>query len=228
MTSTTFLTVNNQKPDTLVLIPGWATDHRIFKAVTLPYNFLIPVRFSPATFVTALADELRERGVKRISLFGYSLGGFLACDFVRRHGECVDRIMLAGIRRGYDAGEIAMIKKLLRKNKNAFLYKFYEQCCAGREQWLYFKNNYFEAYCREFDIAYLNEGLDYLAAAGIEAEYLRAVKKITILHGECDRVAPLAEANEIHAALPQSRLTVVPGKGHMFFLPPGNTGDDFG
>ncbi|MDO8971366.1 MAG: alpha/beta hydrolase [Saprospiraceae bacterium] len=208
-----------------MFIPGWATDCRIFDSITLPYNYLLPGEFSPTTFVQDLADTLRENRISRVSLFGYSLGGFLACDFARKYADCIDRLMLVGIRRCYDQPALAVIKNRVRKNKEAFLYKFYEQCCSSRGQWLYFKNNYYTDYCRKFDHAYLNEGLDYLAAAAIDPQPLRSLKKITIMHGECDQVAPLQEAIDLKAALPQAQLKVVPVQGHLFFLPPGVLGD---
>jgi len=222
MTSTIFKLVDNHAPDTLVMIPGWATDQRIFADIVLPYNYLLPLTFSPGTFVKALAAELRKRGLKRVSLLGYSLGGFLAADFSREYGDCVDRLVLAGIRRAYESREIDAIRTLLSKNKKAFLYKFYEQCCTDRAQWFYFKTHFFEEYCRIFDLEYLNAGLDYLAAARIDPRDLEAVQTVTFMHGELDRVAPLPEARALQSGVPQSRLVVVPGKGHLFFLPPGN------
>ncbi|MBU0880591.1 MAG: alpha/beta hydrolase [Candidatus Omnitrophica bacterium] len=64
--------------DTMLLIPGWATDYRIFNNLNIKYNYLLPVEFSPFMFSEDLLAAMKENGIKKISVLGWSMGGFIA------------------------------------------------------------------------------------------------------------------------------------------------------
>jgi len=66
---------------TIVLIPGWATDYRIFDSLNVKFNYLLPLDFSPDTFENVILNALEEKGIEKVSLFGWSLGAFLAAEF---------------------------------------------------------------------------------------------------------------------------------------------------
>ena len=53
--SVKFKYIDRQKPETAVLVPGWATDYRIFDTLDLDYNYLMPGR------------KIRRRIEKRIN-----------------------------------------------------------------------------------------------------------------------------------------------------------------
>ena len=53
----------------LVLIPGWATDYRIFDSLDLNYDYILPVEFSPLDFEAALSSYLEKNSIHKISLF---------------------------------------------------------------------------------------------------------------------------------------------------------------
>ena len=110
--------------DNLILIPGWATDYRIFGTLDLKYNYLLPTEVYPFSFNNELIKFLKESFLNRISLFGWSLGGFLAQDFALNNPEMVDELILLGIRSKYEHKFLDEIESQLLKNKKAFLYKF--------------------------------------------------------------------------------------------------------
>jgi pimeloyl-ACP methyl ester carboxylesterase len=68
------------------------------------------------------------------------------------------------------------------------------------------------------ELDYLLRALDYLGSAQIRPSLLKDIEKVKIIHGECDAVAPLAEARDIQKALPRSRFISVKGAGHIPFL----------
>lgn len=222
--SLTFKFIDKGFKDLAVLIPGWAADYRIFKPLNLEFNYLVPLAFYPDTFEKDLLKTLRESKIDKLSLFGWSLGGFLASSFASRHKELIDRLILVSIRKRYGTEELAEIKTHLSKNKRGYLYKFYTQCFFKKESMRWFRENLLKTYCEELDLGYLVDSLDYLQNAEIRPELLKPIKKIKIIHGECDRIAPIQEALEIKNNLPHAEFISIENTGHMPFLEDGFPG----
>ena len=61
--------------DTIILIPGWATDCRIFKTVESSKIF-------------------KEKPADKISLLGWSLGGFMAAGFAFKNPDTIGGTIL--------------------------------------------------------------------------------------------------------------------------------------
>ncbi len=120
--------------EAIVLIPGWATDYRIFSNLDLNYNYLLPVRFNPLDFKKKLSKELDKRGINKISMLGWSLGGFLAVEFFSDNPERIDKLILISIRKRYDSKNLEDIAFKLKKNKKAWLYKFYLDCFSKKDK----------------------------------------------------------------------------------------------
>lgn len=206
----------------IVLIPGWATDYRVFNNLELDYNYLLPVGISPFDFKAKLLSLLQERGYKSVSVLGYSLGGFLACDFAAEYSDMVEELILLGIRKSYGAGALKQARQGIASNARAFLYRFYLNCFSGydREGLAWFRQNLLSNYLQDFSLPDLAMGLDYLSSNRIDAAKLKDIKKIRIFHGEEDLVAPLEEALEVKSALAQAEFNLMKNKGHLLFLSP--------
>jgi len=215
---TGFKYLDRNKQDPIVLIPGWATDYRIFDSLDLMFNYLLPVGFSPITFEKSLLETMKRNNITKISLFGWSLGGFVAAEFASRHANLVDELILVSIRKKYKKEELIEIKKLLRKNKKAYLYKFYTQCFPKKEQMRWFQENLLKDYCEKFDLNYLLETLDYLENTEIKPELLNGLEKIKIIHGEYDSIAPIQGATAIKDNLAYARFICIKDIGHIPFL----------
>ncbi len=207
--------------NTIALIPGWASDHRIFSSLDLRYNYLLAVDFSPFDFEEGLLGAVRRYGLGRISILGHSMGGFAASEFTPRHPDLVDTLFLVSVRKRYPAGGLAEIRKHLRKSKRGYLYKFYRACFSDEEEMAWFKENLLRKYCKELDLNRLLDTLDYLEESEIRPESLRGIGRLTIIHGRHDRIAPLDEAADIKSGLPGARFICLDGAGHMPFLKKG-------
>jgi len=155
----------------------------------------------------------------KVSLFGWSSGGFLAAGFAALNPKRVDALILVSIRRKFPLPGLEMIKRYLEKNKRAYLYKFYLECFSKteKEELTWFKNNLLESYLKENEMGSLMDGLDYLAQASIVPESLKGLKKIKIIHGRRDKIAPLKEAREIKEAL-EADFVSLWDAGHLPFL----------
>lgn len=202
----------------IVLIPGWATDYRIFNLLNLKFNYLLPLDFSPATFEDSILNTLGDNKIEKISLLGWSLGGFVAAEFSAKHPNLVDELILVSIRKKYKKEAIDEIKELLKKSKKGYLYKFYGQCFSRKVSLSWFKKNLLKTYCQDFDLDYLLTTLDYLEKSQIFTQELSGIKRIKIIHGENDRIAPIDEAREVQKNINGSELIVVKDSGHIPFL----------
>ena len=206
--------------NTLVFIPGWATDYRIFEPLALNYNYLFPIKFYPFHFKEELSKFLRKNSLSKVSLLGWSMGGFLVTDFALRNPKRVHELILLSIRKSFNSKALEEIKELLKKNKKAYLYKFYLECFSvdDEEGRLWFKKHLLKDYLHERTLKDLLDGLDYLSGARICAQSLSGFKKIKIFHGEKDAIAPLKESLEIKSGLPQAQFISLPTAGHILFL----------
>lgn len=204
----------------MVLIPGWATDYKIFNTLKLDYNYLLPLNFSPFNFEKDLRGFLDKKRIERISLLGWSLGGFLAYEFAARNSERIDDLILLSIRKKFDSALLKEIGLKIKKNKRGYLYKFYIDCFCGdeKEELIWFKKNLMKDYISEIKIKELLLSLDYLSAAGIEPKPPGALRNISVFHGANDRIAPINEAREISSKLPQAKFVCIEGAGHIPFL----------
>ncbi len=206
--------------DNLVLIPGWATDCRIFGRLDLNYNYILPFGFSPADFTEMLNKYLDNHGIVKVSLLGWSMGGFLAADFASSYPEKTDELILASIREKFDPDYLRQSADKIRKNKRAWLYKFYSGCFSQLDQTGkdYFKKELLSDYLEGIEGEELISGLSFLSQAKIYPEFLAGIKKIRFFHGESDAVAPIEEARKISSSLPQAEFISLPGLGHNVFL----------
>lgn len=218
MTSTVFKFIDRGKQNSIVLIPGWATDYRIFDSLELPFNYLMPVSLSPNTFEKALVATLEDNNLHKISLFGWSMGGFLAYEFAIRHVDFVDELFLVSIRKRYQQENIREIEESLKTRKKGFLHWFFDECFCNKEQKPGSKKDLFRIYCREMELDYLLQTLDYLAKVELEPELLQRIQKVTIIHGENDRIAPMKEVIEIKNSVANARFILVKEAGHIPFL----------
>lgn len=205
--------------ETTVLLPGWATDYKVFDTLDLETNYLIPTTFSPFNFKEDLLAVLKRHGLDKISIAGWSMGAFAACEFISGYRDRVDGVMLIGARKRYKKEKLEEIKGALKKNKKAFLYMFYKDCFSKSEKKEYcrFRDNLSKHYIDEISLDNLIEGLDYLSKNEIKTEDLKGTK-INLVHGKEDRIAPIKEALELKDRLPAARFTAIDDSGHMPFL----------
>lgn len=206
--------------NTMLLLPGWATDSRIFDTLDLPYNYILADNIRPLEFEANVREYLAAHKIDAISIFGWSIGGFLAAEFAGKHPGLVKELFLIGVRRRYDKSSIDAIKEMLNKSKSGYLYGFYRDMFSKDEsQGLRnFKKGLMRYYIETLELSYLQEGLDYLKDAEFRYQVPGSRFQMTFIHGEFDKIAPIEEAVSLHESLPGSRFVRVEGAGHAPFL----------
>jgi pimeloyl-ACP methyl ester carboxylesterase len=211
--------VTGEGDPSMVLLPGWATDGRIFEGVLPGVTAVTTGPLRPEGFSRRLAAFLGRAAHGAVTVVGWSLGGFLAAEFAREYPDRVRRIVLVGIRREYPEGDVAGVLRSLSADPGACLTAFYAQCFFPSQMPAYrrFRGGLQAAYLRELDGGALREGLSYLAGARLSGETLPACP-VAIVHGEKDVVAPLAEAEGVAREGGNATFHPLPGAAHAAFL----------
>lgn len=216
--SSRFKFINRKKKQTAVIIPGWATDYKIFAQLEINYNYLLTTSLFLHDFDSKLIEACKEHDLTSVSLFGVSLGGFLASRFAALHPRRIEALIMVGIRQKYPAHDIEQVIKYVTENKKAYLYKFYCRCFRDTRQMAWFKSNLLDGYLDTFETEYLLETLHYLKCASLDAAHIPSCAKIQIVHGERDRIAPIEEARQLAKDLPNADFICVKNAGHFPFL----------
>ncbi len=213
-----FKYINRHHKKDLVLLPGWATDHRVFERLDKEYNYIVPVDFDPYTFAYDLVQYLQDNGFKKVSVYGWSLGGFCGADFAVRYPYAVDEVILVGVKEKYDTDGITRVKKLLSENKKAYLYKFYRDCffAKDKESYLWFKENLMKDYLDVFSDERLIKGLDYFLKTPLDIKKLAGMK-VRLVYGAADKIVPAAEIMSLKGKIPSVELDLIDGRGHFVF-----------
>lgn len=156
------------------LLPGWATDARIFGG---------------------LPQVLGEG-----TLLGWSLGGFRAVAYARAHPERVRCLILVGIRQHYPADAIAAMRAALHADPQACLTTFYRQCFlpGQKDDFRCFRAAIMPAYLQACDIGRLDAELVELGGYRLSPAD-RPPCPVTLIHGRHDIIAPSDEARELAA-----------------------------
>ena len=206
----------------MVLLPGWATDGRIFEGVLPGVTAVTTGPLRPEGFSRRLAAFLGRAAHGAVTVVGWSLGGFLAAEFARESPDRVRRVVLVGIRREFPEGDVAGVLRSLSADPGACLTAFYAQCFFPSQMPAYrrFRGGLQAAYLREMDGGALREGLSYLAGARLSGETLPACP-VAIVHGERDVVAPLAEAESVALEGGDTTFHPLAGAPHAAFLVDG-------
>jgi pimeloyl-ACP methyl ester carboxylesterase len=216
-----FVVVGEGDPS-VVLLPGWATDGRIFDGVLPGVTAVTTGPLRPEGFAARLGLFLDRRARGPVTVVGWSLGGFLAAEFARGYPDRVRRVVLVGIRREYPEGDVGTVLRSLSADPGGCLSGFYARCFYPSQIPAYrrFRAGLQAVYLREMDGGALREGLAYLASARLSRETLPACP-VAIVHGEEDVVAPLAEAEGVARETGNATFHPLPGAAHAAFLADG-------
>ncbi len=217
-----FTVVGSGDDPSVVLLPGWATDGRIFEGLLPGVAAVTTGPLRPDGFTRRLASFLDRAARGPVTVVGWSLGGFLAAEFARERPERVRRVVLVGIRRRYPEGDVKGVLRSLSADPGACLSGFYARCFYPSQMpaWRRFRAGLQAAYLREMDGDVLREGLSYLASASLSGETLPRCP-VSVVHGEKDVVAPLAEAEGVARDSGNATFHRLPGAAHAAFLAEG-------
>ncbi len=172
-------------------------------------------------YADCLAGFVDALGLGRPHVAGLSFGGGLALELYRRHPTIPMTLVLAGAYAGW-AGSLPpeVVEQRLRQvlqladlPPDQFVREVVPSMFSGSASAEMI--DAFAANVSEFHPA----GLRAMARSFAEADLRDVLPRIDVptllLYGDKDVRAPLNVAEDLHAAIPTSRLVVMPGVGHV-------------
>jgi pimeloyl-ACP methyl ester carboxylesterase len=180
-----------------------------------------PESFRIGDYADSLAGFVEELGLERPHVAGLSFGGTLALELHRRHPGVARTLVLASAYAGW-AGSLpppVTEQRLRQALELADLPA--EEFISALAPTMFSESapadlvDRFVASMFEFHPA----GFRAMARASAEADLRDALPCIDVptllLYGDEDARAPQEVADQLHTAIPHSRLVVIPGAGHL-------------
>ena len=195
-----------------IWIPGWATDNRIFDYMGRGGEGVRVDSVWPVSFCQDLLLFLQYEGLSQVQLTGFSLGGFLALDFVEAHRHLVSAVHVIGLRASYPSAELSMVRRAFKAKGRTYLSEFYRLGMAQTESEPSWAAAYSEKFAQMPEL--LLEGLAYLGQAQVSHDRLLKMGPLTLTHGRLDRIAPWSDWMDWHPGIGQS-VELVPEGGHF-------------
>jgi 3-oxoadipate enol-lactonase len=175
-------------------------------------------RFSIADLADDVAALLDALGIPTVTVGGMSMGGYVSLAFAARHGKRLHSLILADTKAAADSpearqGREATISLVETQGVGAMLDKQIPRLLSGRA------SDSLRAQVRR-----LGEQAPAAVIAGVRAlrdrsdrtPELASIKVPTLLVvGTDDALSPPAEAEDMSARIPQARLVLIPGAGHL-------------
>ncbi|MEJ1161749.1 alpha/beta fold hydrolase [Prosthecomicrobium sp. N25] len=207
----------------LVLIPGMMCDGRLWRGIDarLPRRTIVHAPVTEAERVEDLAALVLAAAPPRFALAGLSMGGIVAMEIVRQAPERVEGLALLDTNPRAEAPEMAarrqpQIDRALAGGLAAVM----------RDE---LKPNYLAPGPGKTPILDLCLEMALGLGPAVFARQSRALRDrpdqqatlaafrgpALVLMGEQDRLCPLERHALMHRLMPQSRLAVIPGAGHL-------------
>jgi pimeloyl-ACP methyl ester carboxylesterase len=183
-----------------------------------------PESFRLLDYADCLAGFVKAVGLGRVHVAGLSFGGGLALELYRRHPEIPKTLVLAGAYAGWAGSlppevveqRLQQVLHLADLPPDQFVRAVAPTMFSGSAPAELV--DAFVAKVSEFHPA----GLRAMARGFAEADLREVLPRIDVptllLYGDQDVRAPLDVAEDLHAAIPTSKLVVLPGVGHMSSL----------
>lgn len=180
-----------------------------------------PASFRMPDYADCLAELIDTLGLMRPHIAGLSFGGALALELYRRHPTIPRTLVLAGAYAGWagslppEAAEerLRTSLRLAEQPPEAFVAAMIPTMFAESTSTAVVQN--FAAIVSEFHPA----GFRAMARSVADADLRDVLPEIRVptllVYGDQDVRASLDVAEDLHRAIPESRLVILPGVGHM-------------
>ncbi|MDQ3707488.1 MAG: alpha/beta hydrolase [Chloroflexota bacterium] len=164
--------------------------------------------FSMEHFAENVLDYLEQHSIERAHIFGYSMGGYVACLLARSHPHVVESIATLGTKFYWDADIAEREMALLDPQKIAAKVPRFATTLAERHT----------AAGWEQVLGNTRELLRSLGrTGGLSPDDVGSIEqRVRVMIGDRDATVTLAESLDIYKALPRGELEVLPATPHQF------------
>jgi pimeloyl-ACP methyl ester carboxylesterase len=164
--------------------------------------------FSIDLFTQNVIDFMSANNLPCVSIFGYSMGGYVALNLALRQPDLVDRIVTYGTKFDWTETSAAREVKMLNPEKiEEKVPKFAEKL----------KNDHFPSDWKRVMNKTAQMMLNLGSGAKIsEAEFAQVIHDVTIAIGLDDTMVTVHESEQISSLIPNARLEKLLGQPHPF------------
>lgn len=214
----------------LFLIHGWATNAAVWPdwlATSSAYCYQSPHYPDYSHLAKSFTDVYQQR-CRPLTVIGWSLGGMLALQLAAAHPEKIEKLILISSTPrftlcenytiGLAPGLLKNLARKLPKNKWQTQFDFYKLMFPTKEHpWEKKFALQVAPLLEHIEILTLQSGLLYLLEKDLRCILTSIHTPCHILHGTEDGICLPAAGQHLAAMLPNSKLTFVPGAGHIPF-----------
>ncbi|MDQ3930307.1 MAG: alpha/beta hydrolase [Chloroflexota bacterium] len=163
--------------------------------------------FSIEHFTENVLEYLGQHAIERARIFGYSMGGYVACSLARSHPQVVESIATLGTKFYWDAEVAEREVALLDPQKIAAKVPHFARILAERHT----------AASWEQVLAHTRELLRSLGqTGGLRPDDVADIEqRVRVMLGDRDATVTLAESVDMYKALPRGELEVLPSTPHQ-------------
>ena len=163
--------------------------------------------FAIEHFASNAYEYLTRHGIEGANIFGYSMGGYVACTLAMQHPHLVKRVATLGTKFYWDQDVARREVGYLDVEKIAARVPHFARALAERHTaagWETVVN-------RTADLLW-----SLAERGGLRASELSALEQpVRVIVGDRDSTVGVAEAHEVYRALPHGELEVLPATPHQ-------------
>lgn len=162
--------------------------------------------FSIELFADEVHDFMEAEGLGKVSIFGYSMGGYVAMCLAKKHPAMVDRIVTLATKFHWDEETAAKEVKMLNAGKIEEKLPAFAATLAQRHA----PNDWKEVLQKTVDML-LEMGKDNPMKL---ADYAEISQPCMVLLGDRDKMITLEETVAVYKALPVAQMGMLPATQH--------------
>ncbi|TRW16809.1 alpha/beta fold hydrolase [Glacieibacterium frigidum] len=206
----------------LLLLPGLMCDARIFAAQLVRFGEATAIDgFGTRTDFGAMARHVLDTAPPRFSLLGHSMGARVALEVVRLAPDRVVRLALVStgthpVRPGEADKRRRLVEIGRTQGVSALVDEWLPPMLAPAHRTDPTMIEPLRAMCEAVGVAAFAAQIDALLSRPALETLLPAIRCPTLIAvGDADEWSPPAQHVLIRDAVPNARMTIVPGAGHM-------------
>ena len=227
--------VRRGRGNSLVLIHGYPLDHTIWDEVgpfmEKDFDLIIPdlrgfgesgVMESDNSIIgyaTDIAGLLSHLKIKKASLAGHSMGGYVALAFAREFPDRVSGLAMVSSQTGADTPEIrenrlSTAKQVMEKGVGVVAEAMTPKLSTDKRV-----QDFAQHLIGKQRPKGISNALNSMAGRPDSTELFGTFKfPVLIIHGDADLLIPVKRGREMKAALPAAQYFELAGRGHMAMM----------
>ncbi len=162
--------------------------------------------FSIPMFADEVVQFIETEGLGQVSIFGYSMGGYVAMYLALHRPELVQKVITLATKFYWDEAIAAKEVQMLNPDKIEQKLPAFATSLKSRHA----PNNWKDVLLKTSEMMIKLGGDNYLKIS----DYRSILSPVLLLLGDRDKMITLEETVEVYKALPNAQMAVLPGTAH--------------